>query len=300
MQSVFESIEFTPILFPLIKKRIQEAIQLLDVEFCTMRKQEYLQGHIIDDGCTLNILLLINRWCISVHIGDSRSFISNSMGVQFMTVDHAVHHPIKSQFIHKNGGYFRNHTATKFKAFDESHYLVDARVRRRDDFNTEPFGLALKHMGLSDSLGDVVMKLDPPLFQCIADVEFLHLGSDENWNLFMATDGLWSCVPTSDPRIQCKIISDILNEPCTLRKLVYPPIGTCPSLMNTVSQLCALNRGVFNVFEPSGPSDDVVCLVVQVEAMMPGTPRTATATKRRNSVRAIVEDWNSMPTTPVL
>jgi serine/threonine protein phosphatase PrpC len=104
IRPIFTSPHVKPSNFDKLRSEIQSTLKRLDAEFCELRKQGYVKGEGEDDGCTLNLVILIDRLCISVHIGDSRTVISNGTdGVVHVTNDHSVCNLAKAAHIHANG-----------------------------------------------------------------------------------------------------------------------------------------------------------------------------------------------------
>src|SRR5205085_1859576 len=125
-----------------------------------------------------------------------RSKIKLRLNLTFQTVDHSPGHPDKAYHIHNNGGVFRRVEdekiikpkiqppstpssfpsgcmQTSYSKFYSS--LLKARVCRPEGFKN-CYGLVNNaSVNIGDAMGDLYFKLDPPLFQCEPDVDFVEL-----------------------------------------------------------------------------------------------------------------------------
>ncbi|KAI8825927.1 phosphatase 2C-like domain-containing protein [Fimicolochytrium jonesii] len=211
-----------------LREQLTNAIMGLDDAFCEIRKQEYMHAQtlvnrgngtdlqISDDGCTLSVLILFaDSHLVTAHVGDSRIVIAKESTSDdapctliHTTMDHSVSHPIRAQYIAQQGGVFRiskRHPEVKLPASSLvpanqppssvplSHIdaLATARVFRPQSF-INPYGFPIKHMGMGDAMGDVVMKVEPRLFMGRADVDVVRLDPGCGYVVVMATDGLWA------------------------------------------------------------------------------------------------------------
>ncbi|KAJ3417459.1 hypothetical protein HDV05_003323 [Chytridiales sp. JEL 0842] len=77
--------------------------------------------------------------------------------------------------------------------------LKDARIYRHDDFKNS-LGIRSKSLGMSDAMGDIIMKLEPPIFQARADVHIVPLDPTKEHVILMASDGVWGSLKNpNDP-----------------------------------------------------------------------------------------------------
>jgi serine/threonine protein phosphatase PrpC len=296
-----------------LKHDIINQIKILDSEFCELRKSQYINNQGDDDGTTLNIVIINDKFCIVINIGDSRTFVSNLQKVVFQTLDHSPENILKSKVIEDNGGVFKKQVMGS-KGYNlmtmpngtKGIDLIDSRVFRPNGFNTDPYGLKIKNMSLTDSLGDVLMKLDPPLFECKPEVDIFDLNHKESCIIVMATDGLYSSMIAKDPINQCQEISNIISKELTIKScgnnIVYPPMGNNQSLKNISSQLSSTKTGscshLFN--NDSEHVDDVVCILIKIIPNLPITPKTTThQTPNIKAKRKFIHE-QIMPTTPIL
>ncbi|KAJ3331422.1 hypothetical protein HDU76_003215 [Blyttiomyces sp. JEL0837] len=75
--------------------------------------------------------------------------------------------------------------------------LMNARVFRPEGF-FNPFGLRPKSMAMSDALGDLYMKLSPPIFEARADVRFIKLDPSREYLALIGSDGIWGSLGGED------------------------------------------------------------------------------------------------------
>ena len=167
------------------------------------------------------------------------------------------------EHIYRQGGIFKRYERLDGEYTLESiPYAVaglkHARVCRPDSFRL-PVGLSRKHMGLSDSFGDVIMKLEPALFKCELDVTLLARPAQSR--ILLASDGLWACLPGSSID-QCNAILEQLESiPVFIDEQEFQPLGNDDHLKSMASWLCQRSAPCF-VNPPR--LDDVVCVIVDV------------------------------------
>ena len=204
---------------------IQNA-QAMDTEFCNNKTAQYRewvragsnsQTRPIDDGCTLQLLLLHKNYFAVANVGDTRTVIAarpaslrppNTKGgnwsVVFGTEDHDMTHPERVFFIHSAGGQFVDHTGR----------LLPVQVQPPSIRGRRPYtelgggriyrppissGDAVRKLGISyrrtlnltASLGDLVFKLEPPVLSSAPDVSFILMEAKNDYCIISATDGVW-------------------------------------------------------------------------------------------------------------
>ncbi|KAJ3103114.1 hypothetical protein HDU97_010394 [Phlyctochytrium planicorne] len=163
-----------------------------------------------------------------------------------VTSDHAVHHSRKATSCHRRGAVFRkSRTSSVIEGIDFGRWLAsgsevtdqsipeltEARIFRRDSFalpwiksETQPI---IKSLAMSDSMGDIVMKLDPPIFEALPDVDFIRLfptpleasqgGADSKLqpkpsvSILLASDGIWNYLSSEDTHSSLRGGSEVLR-----------------------------------------------------------------------------------------
>ncbi len=109
--------------------------------------------------------------------------------------------------IHPDGSIYRH-----YKHFDN---MRPARVLRKNPAftNLYPHWRELRisadlSIGLGDSMGDVLFKLDPPVFKCEPDVVWFKLDPNRLYMILMASDGLWDSLDpgAEHPLRQCDVL----------------------------------------------------------------------------------------------
>ncbi|CAG8580150.1 14342_t:CDS:2 [Ambispora leptoticha] len=198
-----------------------------------------------DEGSTLIVVVLFDGVAIISNIGDSKTILCKTLQSQignnskirldliYQSTDQSPGHPQKAYHIYKNGGVFRreeNEKIIKAKVnpptMDSSAALTSptsfghgkmylslqrARVSRPPGYKN-PYGLPEdQSVNIGDTMGDLYFKLDPPLFPCEPDVEFVILESGTEYLGIMAPDGLWDHLIVKLPDFLRKI-AKFLNE----------------------------------------------------------------------------------------
>ncbi|CAG8490119.1 3665_t:CDS:2 [Ambispora gerdemannii] len=152
------------------------------------------------------------------HIGNNSKI---RLELIYQSTDQSPGHPQKAYHIYKNGGVFRREenekiiktkvnppstapssssataaaltspTTTTFGHGKMYLSLQRARVSRPPGYKN-PYGLPEdQSVNIGDTMGDLYFKLDPPLFPCEPDVEFVILESGVEYLGIVAPDGLW-------------------------------------------------------------------------------------------------------------
>ncbi|KAJ3280796.1 hypothetical protein HK104_000398 [Borealophlyctis nickersoniae] len=257
-----------------------------------------------DDGCTLNVVIIFGgRYLISAHVGDTRTVVGQTSPLSnhtslpsnawagspcpytlaFATTDHSPAHPTKALRIHRAGGIFREsktspeipishpspssqpHSSAKSDALSEATLLslTNARVFRPPGF-INPYGVATKHMSLSDAMGDVVMKVEPRLFDAKPDVTILPLDETRSYVVVLASDGVWSCMEgCGGAEGECsKIVQAFRRGTVGVVGGAWGGVGD-GELMGFADALCARAEGpLSDLFGERGMWDDVSVVVV--------------------------------------
>lgn len=213
-----------------LKSSLIAGLQKLDQEFCDIRIRQLKAMHVPDDGSTMSLVVVVDGWwMVSLHIGDSRTIVMNETRLTFCSKDHSVARLDKARVIQRAGGCFGYRKKKHGKPSEVVEIVPDltkaypnefvaclqhSRVYRPQGFKTKMSGInRTKNMNMSDALGDVVMKNDPPLFECVPDVSFVNLVESE-YHILVATDGLWGALDktlTSEAS-QCESIAKRLSE----------------------------------------------------------------------------------------
>ncbi|KND02876.1 uncharacterized protein SPPG_01957 [Spizellomyces punctatus DAOM BR117] len=297
-----------------MKEAMIKAFQELDHQFCEMRKSEYMEytknpgGHKPpDDGCTLNVVVLYaKQWILTAHVGDSRTIIGRSGTTRrnptpshdsptppsytrwHITEDHTVSHPTKALFIQKAGGLFRESKSDPpitqplpQNARTAIRCLSNARVFRPQEF-INPYGFPVKHLGMGDAMGDVIMKIEPRLFQGVPDVHILELERKRGYLVVLGSDGLWGCLESRDADMAAERVLEAFGRAGRLEKVLddrgdprdvgggFTPVGSVGAarLVNYVDALCARQcGGLKELFwtERRRMWDDVSVVVIEIE-----------------------------------
>ncbi|TPX46856.1 hypothetical protein SeLEV6574_g02989 [Synchytrium endobioticum] len=213
---------------------IENMYQSMDIEFCDSKVAEYsawrragsdMRLRPIDDGCTLQLILLHKTYFVVANVGDTRTVIATraaslrpsvtrggNWSVMFGTEDHDMTHPERVHFIHSAGGEFVDQTGRTFpiqidppsvrggRPYTE---LAGGRVYRPPVASND----AVKSLGVSyrrtlnmtASLGDLLFKLDPPVLSNNPDVSFIKLEPKNDYILIAATDGVWDHMREQGP-----------------------------------------------------------------------------------------------------
>ncbi|CAG8456995.1 13483_t:CDS:2, partial [Acaulospora colombiana] len=185
-----------------------------------------------DQGSTLLIVILYDGVVIICNLGDSKTAIckrvpSKTPGkvpleLAYQSTIQSPGHPSKAYHVYSNGGIFRREENEKIikPKINPPAYPADstpssqlkmysslqkARIYRPPDFQN-PFGLSNDFsLNLGDTMGDLFFKLDPPLFPCEADVDFLIMESGVDYIGVMAPDGLWDHMNVKMPEFVRKL-----------------------------------------------------------------------------------------------
>ncbi|KAG0370547.1 hypothetical protein BC939DRAFT_532138 [Gamsiella multidivaricata] len=229
-----------------IKSQLTEAIHLIDREYLDYKKRQYLDYKVKkiqhdpgNDGATLVANVIIDKWIISVNVGDSRTLLStrDSNGrwnLDFYTEDHIPSLERFAPNIHANGGEFvaRNDTVIRFDTKikndkKQREDLKGAKVRIREGaLASSLYGIPYRnHAGrcvsinLAASIGDLLYKLDPdsPVLTNRPDIKFIDTTAIEHGYLFMASRGLWDNVlqdkAVEDQNVAvCEYVGDKLDR----------------------------------------------------------------------------------------
>ncbi|TPX62737.1 hypothetical protein SpCBS45565_g06947 [Spizellomyces sp. 'palustris'] len=301
-----------------IKEAMIKAFRELDHQFCEMRKSEYMeykeQGtnnregrKPPDDGCTLNVMVLYaKQWIVTAHVGDSRTIIGRSGSTRrnptpghnsptppsytrwHITEDHTVSHPTKALFIQNAGGLFRESKSDPpitqplpQNARTAIRCLSNARVFRPQEF-INPYGFPVKHLGMGDAMGDVIMKIEPRLFQGVPDVNILELERKRGYLVVLGSDGLWGCLESRDADMAAEHVLEAYGRAGRLEKVLddradprdvgggFTPVGSVGAarLANYVDALCARQGGGLKELfwtERRRMWDDVSVVVIEIE-----------------------------------
>ncbi|KAI9106184.1 phosphatase 2C-like domain-containing protein [Phlyctochytrium arcticum] len=275
-------------------------IKDLDKQFCALRESQYAalltdntlssvqSGHPIDDGTTLNLgILLYEEWFITVHVGDSRTVVgrtnqigrtrSSSPGYSrwYLTKDHSVAHAQKALHVRERGGILKESRSSKAitqlippNAKYPVRFLENARVFRPDDF-VNPYGFPIKNLGMSDALGDVVMKLPPRLFEGAPDVEVLHLEPGRGHLIIMASDGLWTAVDgRGDAEVEVERVLEAYNRDVPPHDPIEATVrgSSAQRLGSYVEALCLRDSGYLSEIFVSTSSvhDDISIVAIEI------------------------------------
>ncbi|KAI8917734.1 phosphatase 2C-like domain-containing protein [Powellomyces hirtus] len=190
-----------------LKRAVRDIYTSLDDEFCRLRGEEYSaivaggSGTLRDDGCTLNLVVVINnRFLLSAHVGDSRTLVGKithaRIDLVHATTDHTPADLPRAAHIVANGGVLRfskQDPPITLNGSDTPHHdLASARVFRPPGF-VNPYGFAVKNLGMADAMGDVVFKVEPRLFWARPDVEVLDMEGGE-YLVVVASDGVFGAL----------------------------------------------------------------------------------------------------------
>ncbi|CAG8504046.1 11784_t:CDS:2 [Diversispora eburnea] len=223
----------------LFREKIREMFKKLDRDYLNaqMRKfSEWIRNGQsdpmpTDQGSTLLIVILFDGIAIICNLGDSKTVICKTMPqksagrvpleLAYQSTIQSPGHPNKAYHVYSNGGVFRreeNEKIIKTKISPPNFpndsspsqlkmysSLQKARIYRPPDFQN-PFGLTNDiSLNLGDTMGDLFFKLDPPLFPCEADVDFLIMESGVDYIGVMAPDGLWDHMNVKMPEFIRKL-----------------------------------------------------------------------------------------------
>ncbi|KAG9285917.1 hypothetical protein G9A89_013342 [Geosiphon pyriformis] len=214
-----------------------------------------------DEGSTLIIVVLFDGVAIVSNIGDSKTILCKTqqthiskntkikLDLIYQSTDQSPGHPQKAYHIYKNGGVFRREenekliktkvlqpspnyshslTSTSFSSGKTYPSLQRARVARPPGY-TNSYGLPEdQSVNIGDTMGDLYFKLDPPLFPCEPDVEFVILESGVEYLGIMAPDGLWDHLMVKMPeflRKVAKYLGDLMYQEMDYQ-LTTSPSGT--------------------------------------------------------------------------
>ncbi|CAJ0842220.1 21430_t:CDS:2 [Entrophospora sp. SA101] len=141
-----------------------------------------------DQGSTLVIVILYDGVVINCNLGDSMALICKTLPltttgripleIVYQSTIHSPGHPHKAY-----------HIAS----------LLKARIYRPEEFQN-PYGMQSDlSLNLGDTMGDLYFKLDPPLFPCDADVDYIVMESGTNYIGILAPDGLWDHLKVNLP-----------------------------------------------------------------------------------------------------
>jgi serine/threonine protein phosphatase PrpC len=171
------------------------------------------------------------------------------MDAIFTTQDHTVSHSRKALVNKKGGAVWREGKSQPAitvldvllndDQFHEEHHGVDpiscphiqqlanARVYRPDNFSND-LGLRPKSLGMSDAMGDILMKLEPPIFEGRPDIHIKPLDLESDHIIVMASDGVWgslqgSCDAKSDSEVVLRHCASLITS--TSSSLHPVPIG---------------------------------------------------------------------------
>ncbi|KAJ3215765.1 hypothetical protein HDU67_010335, partial [Dinochytrium kinnereticum] len=124
-----------------------------------------------------------------------------------VTGDHAVFHSRKARACHLSQAVFRTSRNDPPIPFPENvpvstdaviTSLINARVFRPESFvdlfADTPNGGTIKSLAMSDALGDLVMKVDPRIFEGSPDVMMLRVPSCRGVGIVIASDGVWGAL----------------------------------------------------------------------------------------------------------
>lgn len=251
-----------------LQNKITDATMDLDDMFCLKRKQEYIEKweNTPDDGCTLCIAVIAGSYCIIVNLGDSRCVLFRNGDIEFVTADHSVLNDEKTRIILSNGGVFKDIVEGSLRDVDQTRLTIAGRISRHRDYITSPYGLKLKHMGMSDSFGDVLMKLEPRLFQGRPDVTVLEIPKEDAWTILLASDGLWGDFNDEDAHGQCNTLQKMLMKPTSAHERPrLAPIGNSASLKENLAQICMKSKGCFqNEFNAMRKGDDTLVMRIEI------------------------------------
>jgi serine/threonine protein phosphatase PrpC len=220
----------------------------------------------------------------------------------YQSTDHSPGHPEKAYHIQSNGGVFRRvedeklikakimqppsdasqplspSSASRFSPYPS---LLKARVCRPDGYQNS-YGLPEDvSINLGDALGDLYFKLDPPLFQCEPDVEFIELEAGAEYLGILAPDGLWDHLRLKIPdmvRTIAKYLTEIENwhaeeppppEACLRGEVHSRPLRTkmisSEALNRLAGALCDRKSDELRIFErDQGRYDDCTIIVFAV------------------------------------
>ncbi|KAJ3039621.1 hypothetical protein HDV00_012079 [Rhizophlyctis rosea] len=300
---------------------LQDTFIQMDREFCNNRKAEYeaFQQRKTspnskfntsnsttpwDDGCTLNLVVIMDGWFISAHVGDSRTVLGQARqaeavedernilndvyDMKFATTDHSPAHPERALAIHKAGGVFKEwkntppipitFTSPDSTAKDEEpklsyetiRALESARVFRPTTF-VHPYGLPVKNLSLSDAMGDVTMKFPPALFSGKPDVEIVKFDPDERYVVLMASDGIWTYLKEDNGSYaECMSVLEAVGERHVWEASVSDGREDLwgagdRTLQKLAASICARREGPFrDMFFEAEMWDDVSVIVVEI------------------------------------
>ncbi|KAI9023394.1 phosphatase 2C-like domain-containing protein [Hyaloraphidium curvatum] len=253
------------------------------------------------------------EWLLNVNIGDSRTCVLQTQHrarfrfePTFISEDHHPGHPEKAHHIvHGTAasaiikvsrpGQGQNLTipkglhaqvGTKEEGPKKRHIeaLRAGRVVRTEEYlgpHSQAVLLGLnvtQHINCGDAMGDLLFKLDPPVFQCKPDMTWVRLEPDRRYIICMATDGLWDAfkVPTSQFVRQAEEIAGIIQRAMqdeVNRNVFQSASYAGDSLPDEVVQqklksfavgLGELQRNEFKIFTDHTVYDDVTVLLVDV------------------------------------
>ncbi|CAG8747494.1 11440_t:CDS:2, partial [Acaulospora morrowiae] len=224
----------------LFREKIREMYKKLDKDYLDSQMRKFSEwtnnGHPepmpSDQGSTLLIVILYDGVVIICNLGDSKTAIckrvpSKTPGkvpleLAYQSTIQSPGHPSKAYHVYSNGGIFRREenekiikpkinpptypndspTSSQLKMYSS---LQKARIYRPPDFQN-PFGLSNDlSLNLGDTMGDLFFKLDPPLFPCEADVDFLIMEPGVDYIGVIAPDGLWDHMNVKMPEFVRKL-----------------------------------------------------------------------------------------------
>ncbi|CAJ0907908.1 5411_t:CDS:2, partial [Entrophospora sp. SA101] len=180
----------------LFREKVKEMYKRLDNEYLSSQKKKFSEW--LSNGCkdpmpsdqgsTLVIVILYDGVVINCNLGDSMALICKTLPltttgripleIVYQSTIHSPGHPHKAYHIASNG-------------------LLKARIYRPEEFQN-PYGMQSDlSLNLGDTMGDLYFKLDPPLFPCDADVDYIVMESGTNYIGILAPDGLWDHLKVS-------------------------------------------------------------------------------------------------------
>lgn len=253
-----------------------------------------------------------DEWLLNVNIGDSRTCVLETahrarfrFDPVYYSDDQHPGHPAKAHHIvQKTGGSaiikLSEPASMNLKVPRGLHDLVGSlqdgprnrhieslragRVLRTEEFlgpESEAVLLGLnigQHINCGDALGDLLFKLNPPVFQCSPDPGWVRLRADRRYLIVAATDGIWDAlkVPTKQPKKQAENLASVIQKQYqeeVNRQLFHseqPGPSLAPNALQNLldrvaQQLVDIEKNHLKIFTDHTVYDDATAVLVEIE-----------------------------------